>query len=65
MDNPFTVDVRPVRSETISALEYLRLMAERPSLIKRAEFISPKPGSRGFGTFFVRYTRDRAKRFGR
>lgn len=59
MDKPFIVDVRPVRSETISAKEYLRLVAESPTLIERAQFVPPKQGTAGFGSFFVRYTRTR------
>lgn len=59
MNKPFVVDVRPVRSETISAKEYLRLQTENPTLIERAEFIPPMPGIPGFGVFHVRYTRAR------
>lgn len=56
---PFVVDVRPVRSETISAKEYLKLMAENPTVVNRAEFVPPKPGNRGFGAFLVHYARPR------
>ena len=56
---PFIIDVRPVRSEMISARQYLKLVAEKPSLIARAEFVPPRAGSRGFGEFLVRYTRAR------
>lgn len=61
MKKPFVVDVRPVRSETITPQEYVRLQAENPTLIERAEFIAPVPGVRssGFGMFQVRYTRAR------
>lgn len=61
MKKPFVVDVRPVRSETISAKEYLKLQAENPTLIERAEFIPPILGFSGFGMFQVRYTRTRHK----
>lgn len=61
MDKPFIVDVRPVRSETISPKEYLRLISEHPTLIDRAQFVPPAQGASGFGTFFVRYTRARHK----
>lgn len=59
MKKPFVVDVRPVRSETLTPQEYLRLQAENPTLIERAEFIPPLPGLPGFGAFQVRYTRAR------
>jgi len=61
MGKPFTVDVRPVRSEKLSAKEYLRLQAEAPTLIAKARFVAPFPGERGFGFFDVRYTRARFK----
>lgn len=61
-NKPFIVlDVRPVRSETISPKEYLKLLAEHPTLIERAEFIPPGAGRSGFGEFLVKYTRARHK----
>lgn len=59
MKKPFIVDVRPVRSEKLTPQEYLRLQAESPTLIERAEFLPPGIGAQGFGAFFVRYTRAR------
>jgi hypothetical protein len=56
-------DLLPVRSETISVKEYLKLQAECPALIKRAEFVPPRIGGKGFGSFFVKYTRTRHKPF--
>lgn len=61
MKKPFIVDVRPVRRETISPSEYLKLLAENPTLIERAEFIAPRIGRNDFGVFDVRYTRSRHK----
>ncbi len=61
MQKPFTVDVRPVRSETISAEEYLKLQSQNPHLIERAVFVPPRPGAPGFGSFQVRYSRIRHK----
>lgn len=55
----FVVDVRPVRSETITAREYRRLIEKSPGLIERAQFIPPTTGHKGFGKFFVRYSRPR------
>lgn len=55
----FIVDVRPVRRETLSPKDYLKLMAENPMLVERAEFIPPAQGERDFGLFDVRYTRAR------
>ena len=59
--NPFVIDMRPVRSEKLTAEEYLKLQVENPTLIKRAEFIPPLPGIPGFGMFNVSYTRARYK----
>lgn len=56
---PFVVDVRPVRSETLSASEYLKLSKESPGLIERAEFVLPRLGDLNFGSFLVRYSRTR------
>lgn len=56
---PFVIDVRPVRSETLSAKEYMQLSKDSPGLIGRAEFIPPRQGSSDFGKFLVRYTRTR------
>ena len=58
---PFVVDLHPVRSEKVSAAEYLKLQAEHPTLIAKARFIPPQPGRPGFGEFFVSYTRARHK----
>lgn len=58
---PFVIDVRPVRSEKISAKEYLRIVANDPTLIDRSEFIPPKAGQNDFGAFFVKYSRARHK----
>lgn len=59
MDKPFIIDVRPVKSERVSAKEFLKLMAENPTLISRAEFVPPKAGKPGFGGFMVHYSRAR------
>lgn len=59
MKKPFIIDVRPVKSETISAKDYLKLLAENPTLVSRAEFVPPKPGKDGFGAFLVHYSRAR------
>lgn len=56
---PFVVDVRPVRDEIISSAEYLRITKESPGLIERAQFVPPMVGQRDFGRFRVRYTRPR------
>ncbi len=56
---PFVIDLLPVRSERLSPQDYLKLMAENPRLVERAEFVPPSPGVRGFGSFVVRYTRPR------
>lgn len=61
MKKAFIVDVRPGRSESISAKEYLKLQSESPTLIKKAEFVPPSVGIPGFGHFRVRYTRARLK----
>lgn len=61
MKKPFIVDVRPVRRETVSAAEYLKIISENPTLISRAEFVPPRPGHSGFGAFDVRYSRGRHK----
>jgi len=59
---PFTVELRPVRSEKVSPQEYLKLLQECPGLVERAQFVPPKPGEdRDFGEFFVNYTRARQK----
>jgi hypothetical protein len=55
----FVVDVRPVRSETITAKEYFRLIESSPGLVEKAQFIAPVQGKKGFGTFNVRYSRVR------
>lgn len=56
---PFVIDIRPVRSEVISSAEYLKLTKESPGLIERAQFVPPTQGGKGFGSFFVRYSRTR------
>lgn len=56
---PFVIDVRPVRSETLSAKEYLRLLKDSPGLIDRAQFMPPRVGASDFGNFVVRYARTR------
>lgn len=56
---PFVIDVRPVRSETLTAKEYLRLLKDSPGLIDRAEFLPPRQGGSDFGRFQVKYTRTR------
>lgn len=56
---PFVVDVRPVRSERLSASDYLKLSKETPGLIERAEFVLPRLGDADFGKFQVRYSRVR------
>jgi hypothetical protein len=56
---PFVIDIRPVRSEVISSAEYLQLSKTSPGLIERAQFVPPTPGTKGFGGFFVRYSRTR------
>lgn len=56
---PFVIDVRPVRSEIISADEYMKLSKDSPGLIERAEFMPPRVGAPGFGNFLVRYARTR------
>jgi hypothetical protein len=60
---PLVIDLLPVRNEKLSAKEYLRLLAEHPALIDRADFIPPQPGASGFGSFDVRYTRARFRSF--
>lgn len=57
--SPFVVDVRPVRSENITAEEYMRITKESPTLIERAQFVPPSQGKPGFGSFMVRYSRAR------
>ena len=57
--DPFVLDVRPVRTETLSAREDLKLQETSPGLIERAEFVPPRQGDRGFGRFVVRYSRAR------
>lgn len=56
---PFVIDLRPVRSEYLSAEEYLKLSKESPTLIERSQFVPPKSGQPGFGGFLVRYSRAR------
>ncbi|UXC19155.1 MULTISPECIES: hypothetical protein [Comamonas] len=58
----FIIDVRPVRSELLSAKEFLKLADEEPTLIEKVEFRPPAPGRKGFGEFFVNYTRSRHRR---
>ena len=58
----FIIDVRPVRSEVISAREFIKLTEDDPTLIEKVEFQPPRPGKSGFGNFFVHYTRLRHRR---
>lgn len=47
----------PIERERLSAKKFLKLVQERPSVIKTAKVIPPIPGSPGFGSFEVVYTR--------
>ena len=55
---PFVM--RLTRSELLTPEEYLKLSAESPRLIRRAEFIPPMQGRSGFGMFAVTYSRARS-----
>jgi hypothetical protein len=50
------IDVTPVRKETLSAAEFLRVSTDRPHLIARSRFVAPVLGDKGFGSFEVQYT---------
>lgn len=61
MKKPFIVDVRPVRSETLSAKEFIDLVEQSPSLIASTSFELPRLGTNSFGKIRVEYTRPRYK----
>lgn len=50
------VDFSPVRQETVSAKEFLRLSTESPHLIARSRYVAPTIGRNDFGRFEVRYS---------
>ena len=50
------IDVSPIREETVSAKEFLRLSTESPHLIARSRYVAPTIGRQDFGRFEVRYT---------
>ena len=54
---PITLDVVPVESEVLSPKAFLRLVKENPTMVKSSQVVPPKAGSRGFGSFVVRYSR--------
>ena len=53
---PHIIDMTPVRRETVSAAEFVRIVNERPHAIARSRFEAPRLGERGFGRFEVEYT---------
>lgn len=55
--NLITFDVLPVKQETLKAEQFLKLVRDNPGIIKSSEVIPPRPGSKGFGKFLVKYVR--------
>ncbi len=51
-----TIDLTPVKRETLSPAEFLSLAKQRPHTIFRSRFIAPTVGGRDFGGFEVEYT---------
>lgn len=47
----------PVKTERVSAQEYLTISMQQRTNIAKARFIAPKIGDRTFGTFEVEYQR--------
>lgn len=50
------IDMTPVKRESVSAVEFARIVRERPHLIAHSRFEAPRLGARGFGRFDVEYT---------
>lgn len=50
--NPILI---PKRERLVSAESYLQEIATRQDIIKEVEFVPPKLGSKGFGSFRVHY----------
>ena len=51
------LDTRPVRKEFLSLDEFLSLVEENPSIIKRSAPKAPELGKSGFGKVCVEYTK--------
>ena len=50
------INVSPVKQETLSAKEFLRLSTDSPHLIAGSRYVAPAIGRHDFGRFEVRYT---------
>lgn len=50
------IDMTPVKRESVSAAEFVRIVKTRPNSIARSRFVAPRLGERGFGRFDVEYT---------
>lgn len=50
-----TMELTPIKEETLTSKEFLRLSQESPHLITRSRFVPPVIGKKDFGSFRVRY----------
>lgn len=50
------IDLVPVRKEVLSPAEFTKLATDRPGVVARSRFVSPRIGKRDFGRFEVEYT---------
>lgn len=49
------VELVAVSEQRISAIEFMSIKTQRPNEIKHVKFVSPKIGSKDFGSFLVEY----------
>ena len=59
MKNSQTIDVFPVRGESLCPAEFLKLVETNPGMIERSTIMPPKLGEKGFGAIHVQYSRPR------
>lgn len=53
------IEVRPVQEETLNPEEFIELLEKNPSMIGSSRIITPRLGSKGFGSIHVNYSRPR------